>query len=279
MQPQLITGLAAIASDYDALICDVWGVLHNGHAAFSEAATALKKFRDHHGPVILLSNAPRPASDLVRQFAGLGVPPDCYDTIITSGGATRADLAIRTGKGRLAMMHLGPARDAPIYEGLDVEKVDPEDAEIVLCTGLYDDDNETPEMYFPLLNELKARGLPMLCANPDVRVPRGPKMVWCAGALAEEYEEIGGEVTYYGKPFGPIYDVTRAAAKGASRLLAVGDGLFTDIKGANAAGIDALFIADGLHGEEVEPYTPEHLADLFARSGVNARAVLRALTW
>ena len=279
MQPQLITGLAAIAPEYDALICDVWGVLHNGHAAFSEAAAALKKFRDHHGPVILLSNAPRPASDLVRQFAHLGVPPDCYDAIITSGGATRVDLALRSQKGRLAMMHLGPPRDAPIYKGLDVEVVDPADAEIVLCTGLYDDDNETPEMYDPLLGELKARGLTMLCANPDIRVPRGPKMVWCAGALAAEYEEMGGEVVYYGKPYGPIYDVTLAAAKGASRPLAVGDGLFTDIKGANAAGIDALFIADGLHGEEIEPYTPEHLAGLFERSGVSARTVMRSLVW
>jgi HAD superfamily hydrolase (TIGR01459 family) len=279
MQPQLITGLAAIAPDYDALICDVWGVLHNGHSVYPEAAIALKKFRDHHGPVVLLSNAPRPASDLVRQFAGLGVPPDCYDSIITSGGAARADLIVRTQNGPLAMMHLGPERDYPIYEGLNVVRVDPAEAQIVLCTGLYNDETESPAMYGPLLEELRSRGLTMLCANPDIRVPRGPKMVWCAGALAEAYEELGGEVIYYGKPYTPIYDVALAATKGAAKPLAVGDGLFTDMKGADAAGLDALFIADGLHGEEVEPYTPEHMAALFERSGVTARAVMRALSW
>mgnify|MGYP001598851089 CR=1 FL=1 len=279
MQPQLITGLAAIAPDYDALICDVWGVVHNGHAVFPEAAAALKKFRDHQGPVILLSNAPRPASDIVRQFAGLGVPPDCYDTIITSGGATRTELIARTANGTLAMMHLGPERDMPIYEGLNIARVDAADAQVVLCTGLYDDESETPESYTPLLTELRARDLPMLCANPDIKVQRGPRMLWCAGALAAIYERLGGSVIYYGKPYAPIYEVTLGAMKGASRPLAVGDGLFTDIKGANAAGLDALFIADGIHGEEVEPYTPDHLAHVFERSGVTARAAMRALAW
>jgi HAD superfamily hydrolase (TIGR01459 family) len=279
MQPQLITGLAAIASDYDALICDVWGVVHNGHAVFPGVATALRKFREHQGPVILLSNAPRPATDIVRQFAGLGVPPDCYDTIITSGGATRADLTTRSENGTLAMMHLGPDRDVSIYEGLNIARVDAADAEVVLCTGLYDDETEVPESYTPLLNELRARDLPMLCANPDIKVQRGSRMVWCAGALAAVYERLGGSVIYYGKPYAPIYELTMTAMKGASRPLAVGDGLFTDIKGANAAGVEALFIADGIHGEEVEPYTPDHLAHLFERSGVTARAVMRALAW
>ena len=277
--PRLLTGLSEIAANNDTLICDVWGVLHNGATVHAPAIAALKKFRDKHGRVVLLSNAPRPAGDLEEQFAGFGVPLDCYDTIVTSGGAAREDLARRSALGGLAMLHIGPERSRGVFNGLDITLTDAAQAEIVLCTGPYDDDIETPADYVDRLADLKARGLTMLCANPDLVVQRGGKLVYCAGALALAYEKIGGKVIYYGKPHLPIYAHVRAVAGGAPRPLAIGDGMNTDIKGANAAGIDALFIADGIHGEDIKEFTQAHLGDLFAGAGVHAAAAMRALVW
>jgi len=277
--PQLIPGLSAIAHDYDTLICDVWGVLHNGATAFAPACAALKNFRDRHGRVILLSNAPRLAIDLEEQFRRFGVPLDCYDTIVTSGAVAREDLARRAAQGGLAMHHLGPARDHGVFDGLGITLTDVAGAEVILCTGPYNDEVEGPDDYKDMLAELKARGLPMLCANPDLVVQRGGKLVYCAGALAKAYEAIGGAVVYYGKPHLPIYVHVRAVSAGAPRPLAIGDGMHTDLKGANAAGIDALFIADGVHGEDVAEFTERHMTELFAGAGVTARAAMRALVW
>jgi HAD superfamily hydrolase (TIGR01459 family) len=278
--PQIISGLREIAPEHDALVCDVWGVLHNGDKAHPAACAALKTFRQTRGPVILLTNAPRPVKDVEELFVEkYGVPLDCYDAIVTSGVATRDDLEQRSKDGRLKMLHLGPDRDRGIFEGLNIETVDVNAAEIVMCSGLYDDDNEGPDDYAELLAVMKARKLTMICANPDWQVQRGGKLVYCAGALADAYEKIGGEVIYYGKPRTEIYDYVRAAMKGASRPLAIGDGMHTDIKGANAAGIEALFIADGVHGEDVKELTARHMAELFARAGVHAKAAMRALVW
>jgi HAD superfamily hydrolase (TIGR01459 family) len=276
MPPQILTGLREIASGYDALVCDVWGVLHDGQAARQEAVDALRRFRETRGRVVLLSNAPRPKRDVETMFKRLGVALDCYDEIVTSGIATRADLETRKPA---AMFHLGPERDRGVFEGLGIALTDIEEAEIVLNSGLFNDDFETPDDYKDRLARMKARGLLMLCANPDRVVQRGGKLIWCAGALADEYQKIGGEVIYYGKPMTAIYDFVRAAVPDARRLLAIGDGLHTDVKGANAAGIDALFIADGIHGEEIGAVTREHMAELFARAGVHARAAMRALVW
>ncbi|HEY0105732.1 MAG TPA: TIGR01459 family HAD-type hydrolase [Rhizomicrobium sp.] len=278
-EPILLEHFADIAPGYDALVCDVWGVLHNGVTAHREACAALKNFRDRHGRVILLSNAPRPPSDIEIQFERIGVPLDCYDTIVTSGGAAREDLARRAGRGGLAMLHLGPERDLNLFAGLKVELADLAHAEIVLCTGPYNDEVEGPDDYEVILAALKARELTMLCANPDYVVQRGGKLVYCAGALAQAYQKLGGEVVYYGKPHLAIYDHVRAVAGGARRLLAIGDGLATDVKGANAAGIDALFIADGIHGEDVAEFTGRHLGALFTRYGAHAGAAMRALVW
>ncbi|HEY5337060.1 MAG TPA: TIGR01459 family HAD-type hydrolase [Rhizomicrobium sp.] len=278
--PKIISGLSEIARDYDALVCDVWGVLHNGDKAFPAACAALKTFKETRGPVILLTNAPRPVSDVEELFVEkYGVPLDCYDTIVTSGVATRDDLEQRTKQGRLKMLHLGPDRDRGIFEGLNIETVDVDHAQIVMCSGLYDDETEGPGDYTELLAKMKARRLAMICANPDWQVQRGGKLVYCAGAVANAYEKIGGEVIYYGKPKTEIYDYVRAAMKGAKKPLAIGDGMHTDIKGANAAGIDALFIADGVHGEDVKELTERHLAELFAKAGVAATAAMRALVW
>jgi HAD superfamily hydrolase (TIGR01459 family) len=274
--PQILTGLSEIAHDYDALVCDVWGVLHDGTAARPEACAALKRFRETRGRVVLLSNAPRPKRDVEAMFARLGVRLDCYDEIVTSGIATRADLERRKPR---RMFHLGPERDRGIFEGLGIALTDIADAEIVLNSGLFDDDVETPDDYRDRLAQMKARGLLMLCANPDWVVQRGGRLIHCAGALADAYEKIGGEVVYYGKPMPAIYDFVRAAAPGARRMLAIGDGLHTDIKGANAVGLDALFIADGIHGEDVAEMTQGHMAALFAKAGVTARAAMRSLLW
>ena len=278
--PQILSGLREIAPDYDALVCDVWGVLHDGHAARQDAVAALKEFRNSRGRVILLSNAPRPKRDVEAMFKRFGVPLDCYDAIVTSGIATRIDLANRSKTKRLRMFHLGPERDRGIFEGLNIELSEIANAEIVLNSGLFDDDVETPDDYKERLAQMKQRGLHHAlrqsrlggAARRQARLLRG-----CAGAGA--YEKIGGEVIYYGKPHLPIYDLVRASAPSAKHPLAIGDGMHTDIKGANAAGIDALFIADGIHGEEIGAVTSDHMAELFARAGVHARAAMRALVW
>ena len=278
-EPKLLSHFSEIAPEYDALICDIWGVLHNGTTAFTAACEALKHFRDSYGRVALLTNAPRPAKDLEEQFRRFGVPLDCFDTIVTSGAATREDLARRSAGERLAMLHLGPDRDRNIYAGLDIELTDAAHAKLVLCTGPYNDEVETPDDYVDMLAEFGRRGLTMLCANPDRVVQRGGKLVYCAGALAEAYEQIGGAVVYYGKPHRPIYEVVLSALAGAKRPLAIGDGLNTDIRGANGMGLDALFIADGIHGEDVAEFSAPHMAELFAQAGVQARAAMRALVW
>jgi len=281
-QPQILTNLREIAPDYDALICDVWGVIHNGKTAQVPAVDALRRFRGAHGPVVLLSNAPRPVADVEEQFRKFGVPADCYDAIITSGVATRAALEKRAARHRLKMLHIGPERDRGVFDGLNLDCVEPELAEVALCTGLYDDDRETPDDYKALNGVLLERGLEMLCANPDIVVQRGGKLIFCAGAIAREYEKMGGRAVYYGKPHKPIYETTFEALRRlgpAKRPLAIGDGLETDIRGANGAGLDALFIADGIHGEDVRELTPAHMAALFAKSGVSARAAMRVLAW
>jgi HAD superfamily hydrolase (TIGR01459 family) len=282
--PLPIAGLHEVAADYDALICDVWGVLHDGKHAHAGAVDALRHFRAAFGPVVLLSNAPRPVRDLQEQFKTYGVPADCYDAIVTSGAATREELAMRADGRQLAVFHLGPERDRGLIEGLSIDCVHPEAASVVLCTGLFDDDTETPADYREMLQGFERRGLTMLCANPDIVVQRGTKLVYCAGAIAHAYDELGGEVVYFGKPHAPIYrPVLAAAAKAAGRAvvrpLAVGDGLQTDIRGANAVGIEALFIADGIHGEEIGDASPDVLARLFEEAGVAAKAAMRRLVW
>jgi HAD superfamily hydrolase (TIGR01459 family) len=279
--PKFVTGLADIAPHHDALICDVWGVLHNGHSVYPEAAAALERFRRDHGPVILLTNAPRLPQEVAEQFETFRVPHDCYDAIVTSGGAAHDALAAmaRDRNASLPLYYIGPERDLPVLAGLDVRRVDIAEAEAVLCVGLRDDLVETPEDYAGELAAIAARRLPFLCANPDLVVHRGAILSWCAGALARDYAKLGGPVTYFGKPHAPVYGAALAAAAGAKAPLAIGDGLFTDVKGANDAGLDVLFIADGIHGEEVLPYTPETIAALLARSGVRADGVMRKLIW
>jgi HAD superfamily hydrolase (TIGR01459 family) len=288
--PRLISGLSEIASGHDALICDVWGVIHDGHRHHPAAAEALIRFRQNHGPVVLLTNAPRVPAEVAAQCASYGLPPDCYDTIVSSGGVAREELvrlsagaSARAGatnkKGTLPLYYIGPDRDLTMVEGLDIRRTDIAQAQVALAIGLRDDMSETPADYADELAAMQARGLTMLCANPDLVVHRGTKLVYCAGSLAQAYEALGGQVIYYGKPHLPVYAAALKAAGNPKRPLAVGDGLLTDIRGANAAGLEALFIADGVHGEEIAPYTDEHLAALFTRFGATAETVTRKLAW
>jgi len=286
--PRLISGLSEVASGHDALICDVWGVVHDGHRHHPDAAEALYRFKEKHGPVVLLTNAPRVPAEVAVQCASYGLPPDCYDAIVSSGGAAREELVRRSAAGTLPLHYIGPDRDLPMIQGLDIRRTGIADAAVALAIGLRDDAAETVADYAEELAAMKARGLTMLCANPDLVVHRGERLFYCAGSLAKAYEALGGAVIYYGKPHLPVYraalDAAALAAQATGRQspkrpLAVGDGLLTDIKGANDAGLEALFIADGVHGEEIAPYTDEHMAALFTRFGASAGTVTRKLTW
>jgi len=279
MTPRLISGLSEIAADHDALICDVWGVIHDGQKHHPAAAEALRRFRESHGPVVLLTNAPRVPEEVAAQCRSYGLPDDCYDAIVSSGGAARAELERRTSAGTLPLYYIGPDRDLPMIEGLDIRRAEIADAQVALAIGLVDDMTETPADYTTRLEAMRAKGLTMLCANPDLMVHRGTRLVYCAGSLAQAYEQMGGDVIYYGKPHLPVYDMALAAAGNPKRPLAVGDGLLTDIKGANAAKLPVLFIADGVHGEDIEPYTAGHIESVFARFGAHAQTVTRALKW
>jgi HAD superfamily hydrolase (TIGR01459 family) len=277
--PRLISGLSEIAASHDALICDVWGVIHDGQTHHPDAAEALINFRERHGPVILLTNAPRVPAEVAAQCAAYGLPEGCYDAIVSSGGAARDELIRRSATGTLPLYYIGPDRDLTMVEGLDIVRTGIADAAVALCIGLVDDMTETVADYADRLSAMKARGLTMLCANPDLVVHRGTRLLYCAGSLAKAYEALGGQVIYYGKPHLPVYEAALKAAGKPKRPLAVGDGLLTDIKGANAAKLDVLFIADGVHGEEIAPYTAAHLSDLFARFGASAGTVTRTLQW
>ena len=278
----ILSGLSEIAGAYDAAICDVWGVLHNGRDAFHAAADAMRRFRKTRGPVVLLSNAPRLADGVEGLFHRVGLPRDFYDGIVTSGLAARDDLLRRTERGEtLKLFYLGPPRDNPLFEGLNIHLVRPEEAELVLCSGFYDDETETPDDYRAMLEGFKARSLPFLCANPDIVVQRGDKLIYCAGAIARLYESLGGETVYYGKPYPAVFERALEELRkvaGIHRALVIGDGIETDIAGANRMGLDALFIAGGIHAAELRE-GPNALAEILAKSGATAMGIMPALIW
>jgi HAD superfamily hydrolase (TIGR01459 family) len=284
-EPQPIPGLSALAGEYRALLCDVWGVIHNGVAAFPEAAVALTRYREEGGTVLLLTNAPRRKENVVGMLDTLGFPRAGYDDVVTSGEAGRDLLRERRG---LRVLHVGPERGVPLFDDLDIRFADADVAEVIVCTGLFDDETETPQDYDPLFATWKARGLPMLCVNPDVVVERGNRLIWCAGAIANRYAEKGGAVTMIGKPYPEIY---RAAmqrlgempgAVGRPAVLAIGDGAQTDVRGAVNEGLDVLFVAGGIHagqfGDRDRPEAAE-VARFLGENGLAARAFVPRLGW
>jgi len=256
---RIIENLANVAHSYDALFVDLWGCLHNGIAPFPDAIAALQAFRAQGGKVLLLTNSPKPKSMVMAQLDHMGVPRDAYDEISSSGDA--AQLALISGVVGQKVYHLGPERDIPFFTDengpINVERVPLTDAEGIVCTGLFDDETETADDYRALFLEAKDRGLKMLCANPDIVVDRGDRRIFCAGALAQAYTEMGGEAHYFGKPHPPVYNLAYQRLLKATgieippkRILAIGDGINTDIRGAIGEDIDSLFITGGLAAQE-----------------------------
>ncbi|WP_244498483.1 TIGR01459 family HAD-type hydrolase [Aureimonas ureilytica] len=269
---QAIDRLADIAGAYGAIFCDVWGVVHDGEARNPPAVAALAEARRAGAHVVLLTNSPRPAEGVREQLNALGVSRDSYDAIVTSGDATRA--LISAGSRRV--FHIGTERNEDLFEGLGLELLAPEEADLVVATGLFDDERETPDDYVALLDRMAARNLPMICANPDIVVHRGERLIYCAGAVARAYAERGQVVHLAGKPHPPIYDVASSLLpKAGVPILCIGDGMFTDVKGANTFGADCLFISDGIHRDELADANgdPARLAEALDGRGLTARFV------
>jgi HAD superfamily hydrolase (TIGR01459 family) len=284
--PSFTERFSALADRYDVVLSDVWGVIHNGIAAFPAACDALTRFRAKGGSVALITNAPRPGEVVVRMLDRLKVPRESYDAIVSSGDVSRTAMAARPQK---RVFRIGPERDLPIFDGLGLAFVPLEQADYAVVTGLFDDETETPESYRELLTKVRARGLFMLCGNPDLVVERGDKLVYCAGAVADLYGSLGGEVLYAGKPHRPIYDLAlqriadlRGGPAPLSRVLAIGDSVRTDLTGANGMGIDCLFVTAGIHAEELgdrhDP-DPQALSRIFADAGLLPKAVTQRLVW
>ena len=287
-----IAGLSEISDRYDVILCDIWGVLHNGVASFAQASEALVSFRRRGGAVILISNAPRPSPPIARQVLKLGVSPDAFDGVVTSGDVT---IGLMEQQGGDRVLHIGPERDLTLLDavadanGARPSLVSLEDAQYALCTGLRNDEAETLEDYEPELRAMAIRDMAMICANPDIVIHRGDTLIYCAGALARRYEEFGGSVVYAGKPYALIYDQALSLAEhirgepiGKPRVLAIGDGMRTDVTGAARAGLDVLFVTGGihrsLHKETLDsPADPTELQRLYDENGVWPVAAIPAL--
>lgn len=284
-QIPLVSSIGPLVQGRRALLVDIWGVMHNGVRPFLPAADACRRFREAGGTVLLLSNAPRPATSVVQQLDRIGVPREAYDGILTSGDASREMIRRAADQGR-TLGHLGPERDLGLFAGIALKLVPLEDAQTAVCTGLFDDETETPETYAGLLADLAQRGVEMICANPDITVERGGHIVYCAGALAKAYEELGGTVAYAGKPRLPVYALAfeelarlRGAGVEPAEILAIGDGVKTDIAGAAAAGVDSVYVASGVHLGPGGTLDDGALTRLFAGMARPPIAAMTALAW
>ncbi len=278
---EIIKSVAPLAASTAAWLVDIWGVMHDGVRPFVPACEACRRFREGGGLVMLVSNSPRPREGVAAQLDRIGVPRSGYDAIVSSGDLARS--LIETYAGR-RVLHLGPKRDLPIFAGIDVERVGADRADAVVCTGLHDDERETPDDYAQTLSACASRGLPMICANPDLTVVRGGRLIYCAGALAQAYERLGAKVTYAGKPYLPIYELTfatlermRPGSSDRSRLLAIGDGVRTDLAGAAAAGVPSLFVASGV--PETRGLDAAALEALFPPGAPRPIAAMTRLVW
>ena len=283
MTLRFIENLRDLVSEVDVVLSDIWGVVHNGLESFPEACAALHTFREQGGTVILITNAPRPADSVQRQLRKLGVADETYDAIVSSGDLTRNFVADHPGK---KIFWIGPERDSSIHRGLDAVMAPLEQADYIICTGLFDDETESAEDYRAMMLLAHEHKLPLICANPDIVVERGDRLIYCAGAIAELYRELGGEAIFYGKPHRPIYERAMALATerrgrptSLDRVLAIGDSVRTDLTGALGFGIDCLFLTRGIHSEEfegIDQLDPASVKELF---GHPPRALMRELRW
>ncbi|MGJ5621198.1 TIGR01459 family HAD-type hydrolase [Sulfitobacter sp. MF3-043] len=277
--------MSELIDRYDGILCDIWGVLHNGDAAFSDAVDALWSARASGRFVILITNAPRLSKDIYPQLARLGVPRDAFDTVITSGDVTAQLIAKQPDA---PLFHFGPERDKSILEGLTNPIVDHSDSKLCLLTGPLDDTIETTDIYHDLLEQMHENAVEMICANPDLVVRCGNRMVICAGSIAQRYAHLGGKVSFAGKPEPAIYEeaLRRAASLTGrdipkSRLLAIGDGLATDIKGAADNGFDVYFIVGGIHASEFDELNAQEAVNRIKKRflGLNLVGVSDRLSW
>lgn len=275
--------LSAILDPYSAIFCDVWGVIRDGHSLLDPAIEALQRARRKGVPVILVSNSPRPFSEVQRQLENMGAPDDAWDAIVTSGDATRLALNVYAPG---PFFKIGPAgADDRLYDGLEIGFSGYDSARVVVCTGLVGTIGEGPEDYTRLFETLLERDLPMICANPDIVVQVGDELVWCAGALARKYRDMGGECIISGKPHKPIYDLAYKLLAEIgwqsehSSVLAIGDGPETDLAGADRIGIDALFIADGILGQELAGEDEDRAREILTEYETSAKWFARRLVW
>jgi HAD superfamily hydrolase (TIGR01459 family) len=275
--------LRELVGGMEVVLSDIWGVVHNGLESFPEACEALHTYRSRGGTVILITNAPRPADSVQRQLRKLGVADETYDAIVSSGDLTRLYVAAHPGR---KMFWLGPERDNSIYRGLNAKTAPLEEADYIVCTGLYDDETETAEDYRGMMLKARERKLTLVCANPDIVVERGDRLIYCAGAIAELYRELGGEVIFYGKPHRPIYERAMALAGerqghpiDRKKVLAIGDSVRTDLTGAREFGIDCLFVTRGIHAEEFEGLDQLDPASVMELFGHPPKALMRELKW
>jgi len=278
-----LSGFSEITDRFDLCLCDIWGVVHNGVAAHQDACDALVAMRERGVSVVLVTNAPRPRREIEVQLARFAVPEAAYDAIVTSGDVCRALIEERSGE---PVFMLGPDRDLPLIAGLDAPRVSPADARYVLCTGLFDDETETAETYAGLFADLVARDLVMICANPDLVVDRGGKIVPCAGSLALAYEQIGGTVIYAGKPHRPIYEMALHIAEARrgkpvppDRICAIGDAIRTDIAGANAFGAASVMVLAGIHAQDLVEKSWEERHGWFAGQHARPDYAIPQLVW
>ncbi|WOH67357.1 TIGR01459 family HAD-type hydrolase [Bradyrhizobium sp. BWA-3-5] len=280
---RFVERLRDVVDGVEVILSDIWGVVHNGLESFPEACEALHTCRQRGATVILITNAPRPADSVQRQLRKLGVADETYDAIVSSGDLTRNFVADHPGK---KMFWLGPERDSSIYRGLDAVTAPLQEADYIVCTGLFDDETESAEDYRAMMLQAREHKLPLICANPDIVVERGDRLIYCAGAIAELYRELGGEAIFYGKPHRPIYERAMALAAerrgrptALDRVLAIGDSVRTDLTGAHGFGIDCLFLTRGIHSEEfegIDQLDPASVKELF---GHPPRALMRELRW
>jgi HAD superfamily hydrolase (TIGR01459 family) len=275
----IVTSVVPLAEGTSAWLVDIWGVIHNGVKPFADACTACARYRESGGLVVLVSNSPRPHQSVLAQLDSIGVPRSTFDAIVTSGDVARTLVSGYAGQ---AVLHIGPERDLGLFTGIDIVRVEPEAADAIVCTGLFNDEDETPDDYTEILSACLKHGLPMICANPDITVERGGNIIYCAGAIARVYEAVGGQVAYAGKPYLPIYNLAfetlerlRPGSSDKPRLLAIGDGVATDIAGAAAAGIRSVFVASGVHVQG--GLEPAALEALFPAGGPRPIAAMTKL--
>jgi HAD superfamily hydrolase (TIGR01459 family) len=277
----ILSGLAGIAADRKAWFCDVWGVLHDGLKPFQTAIDACRAFIRSGGEVVLVSNSPRTSAPVAAHLTNVGVPRDCYSSLVTSGDVTRRFVESYAAE---PMFHLGPDRDKCLFEGLRLQFVSARSAKVAVCTGFFDEVQETVEDYEPMLASLAARKVPMICANPDLIVERGTRIIPCAGLLAKRYTEMGQTVIQAGKPHSPIYEAAirkLPAPLPQSAILAIGDGVGTDIQGASIQGIDAIYVASRVNMRDIDEQglTQESLDGLFAGKSYRPLAAMAQLRW